>query len=68
MDTYDVQDFLERWGYRVGLVVILLPLFYDIVFHGLLSDIKICGWGVVCMLLGVGVIVVTRIVKKFWEA
>ena len=65
-DLLDWSIFFEKWGYKVGLILIGLPFFYDVLFHGLLSDIAISKWGVLCQAIGWIIIVISRICKSMW--
>ena len=68
LDKTVVGCFLDDWGNQIGAGLIILPMVWDIVglgFSGFM-EWNIDTLGVVCQLIGVGVVLLTRWARRNW--
>jgi len=68
MDKTEVGCWLDDWGNYIGALLVVVPMVWDVLgigFRGFF-DWNIGTWGIVAQLLGVGVVVLTRWVRRGW--
>ena len=64
-----IEDWIEEWGIWLGLVLIGLPLWWDILWGGFkdFTLIRICVGGCSIQLVGWVVLLVGAILRKRWR-
>ena len=64
---WNIADFLERKGYYTGLLVIIAPIIYDLIgiMHKKDLHIKIQDCGVIMQVIGVVIILLARIARRW---
>lgn len=67
-DLIEIGCWLDDWGYKIGGVLVALPILSDTLglgFRGFI-DWNIGKWGIICQLMGLGIIAITRHARRNW--
>lgn len=66
MSMWEVADFLDKWGVKVGLGMTAAPLVYDLVMLGGrgFAHWNIGRWGCLCLLMGWVITITSYMIRR----